>query len=396
MKVTRHRPDFVLFLVVILLALIGLVAVYSASAIYAYKLQDSANYYFLRQLMFFVIGIFGMLFAMNTNYHLWYRLSRPMLVVTYLLLLLVIIPGVGHEINGARRWLFPSPLTFQPTEIAMITINLYLAYLLTKKGERISDPKASFWPSIILVIIGFVLIIAEPDMDTAVTFAGGPFLIMFVAGVPWKHLRNTFLLAVVASVPLALMGYRGDRIYAYLDPFKYMQGDGYQIVQSLFAISTGGWTGRGLGHSIEKFSYLPEAHTDFIFAIFSEEWGLIGGLFLLVLYGVVIWRGIQIALNVKEKFAQLTAIGITSVIAMAVFFNVGSVTGLLPVIGVPLPFISYGGTSLLIKLFMMGILLNISRYTYKPGTVDPSQASGTSPRIKHGANIDMKTSRFDT
>ncbi|KEO82123.1 putative lipid II flippase FtsW [Tumebacillus flagellatus] len=393
MKVTRHRPDFVLFLVVILLAMIGLVAVYSASAIYAYKMQDTPNYYFLRQLMFFVIGTFGMLFAMNTHYQMWYKLSRPMLLVTYLLLVMVFVPGVGMNVNGAYRWISLGPFSFQPTEIAMITINLYLAYLLTKKGDRVSDPKASFWPSVILVVIGFGLIILEPDMDTAITFAGGPFLIMFVAGVPWKHLRNTMLLAIITSVPLALMGYRGDRIWAYLDPFKHMDGDGYQIVQSLFAISTGGWTGRGLGHSIEKFSYLPEAHTDFIFAIFSEEWGLIGGLFLIVLYGVVIWRGIHIALNVQDKFAQLVAIGITSVIAMAVFFNIGSVSGLLPVIGVPLPFISYGGTSLVFKLFMMGILLNISRYTARPEEIAllPSSA----PRIKHGANIDLKTSRFD-
>lgn len=396
MNVTRHRPDFVLFLVVILLALIGLVAVYSASAIYAYKMKDTPDYYFLRQLMFFVVGMFGMLFAMNTNYRLWFKLSRPMLLVTYLLLGMVLIPGVGMNVNGANRWIGLGPLSFQPTEIAMITINLYLAYLLTKKGDRVNDPKASFWPSVILVVIGFILIIAEPDMDTAVTFAAGPFLIMFVAGVPMKHLRNTFLLALAAAVPLALMGYRGDRVKAYFDPFSFMDGDGYQIVQSLFAISTGGWTGRGLGHSVEKFSYLPEAHTDFIFAIFSEEWGLIGGLFLIALYGVVIWRGIYIALHVQDKFAQLTAIGITSVIAMAVFFNIGSVSGLLPVIGVPLPFISYGGTSLLLKLFMMGILLNISRYTAKPGEIHNEQIPASAPRIKHGATIDMTRSRFDT
>lgn len=230
-------------------------------------------------------------------------------------------------------------------------------------------------------------------MDTAVTFAACPLIVMAVAGVPKRYMLSTVAVGVAVSLPLAMFGYRGDRIATYWDPWRFIDDDGYQIIQSLYAIGSGGWTGRGLGHSIEKFSYLPEPHTDFIFAIFSEEWGLLGGLFLITLYGLLIWRGIHIATHVQNRFASLVAIGITSMIAIAVFLNIGSVTNLLPVIGVPLPFISYGGTSLILKLLGMGILLNISRYTMK----DTSQRrSLPQPEIQPGATIPLKTSRFDT
>lgn len=365
MKLNRHRPDFALFLTVILLVLTGLVIIYSASTIFSLKQTNSGttDFYFLRQLTWVVIGFFVMLFTMNIPFTVWQRLSKLFLLGAYILLTLVLIPGIGDEINGARRWIDLRFTSFQPSEMAMIAIIIYLSYLLSKKQDRIHEAKASFWPSMILISYGFVMIMLEPDMDTAVTFALCPFAIMFAAGVPFKYLRNTAVAGIALLIPLALYSYRGDRIASYFDPWSDKQGDGYQIIHSLYAIATGGWTGRGMGHSIEKFSYLPEPHTDFIFAVLSEEWGFIGGVFLIALYGTLIWRGIHVATHSQNRFAGLVAIGITTMIALPAFFNIGSVTKLLPVIGVPLPFISYGGTSLLVKMFAMGILLNISRYT---------------------------------
>ena len=393
MKATRHRPDFLLFLVVILLSLIGLVSIYSASTILSFKQYDgNTSHYFTRQLFFVVVGLFGMLFTMNIPFKTWYKLARPLFLLSYFLLGMVLLIGVGA--NGARRWIDFGAFTFQPSELAMLAIILYLSYLLTRKQERISEAKASFWPSVVLIGIGFGLIMLEPDMDTAVTFALCPLIIMFVAGVPFKYLRNLSILGLVVCVPLALVGYRADRIWSYWDPWKYVQDDGYQIIQSLYAIGSGGWTGRGLGHSIEKFSYLPEPHTDFIFAILSEEWGFIGGLFLIGLYAILIWRGIHIATHVEDRFASLVTIGVTSMIAIAVFINIGSVTNLLPVIGVPLPFISYGGTSLLIKMFGMGILLNISRYTVKESEL--RDEATTKPVLRSVNPAPARTSRFDT
>ena len=392
MQATRHRPDFLLFLVVILLSLIGLVAIYSASTILSFKQYNGdTNHYFLRQLFFVVIGLFAMLFTMNVHYQTWYRLSRPLFLLSYFLLGLVML--IGINVNGAKRWVGIGSFTFQPSELAMLAVIIYLAYLLTRKQDRIHEAKASFWPSVILVGIGFVLIMLEPDMDTAVTFALCPLIVMFVAGVPFKYLRNLTILGIITCVPLSLVGYRGDRIWSYWDPWKYIQSDGYQIIQSLYAIGSGGWFGRGLGHSIEKFSYLPEPHTDFIFAILSEEWGYLGGAFLIVLYAILIWRGFYIATHVQDRFASLVAIGITSMMGIAVFTNIGSVTNLLPVIGVPLPFISYGGTSLLIKMFAMGILLNISRYTVKESELLQESPKGA---LRSVDPAPVRPTRFDT
>jgi cell division protein FtsW len=398
MKETRHRPDFILLFVVILLTFIGLVAIYSASTIVSYRIfEKDTDHIFLRQLIWVVLGLFLMVFAMNIHYRVWFRLSRLILLSSYFFLGLVLIPGVGIVINGARRWLSYGGLSFQPSDYAMFGIIIYLAYLLTKKQDRIENPKASFWPSMVLIGIGFLLIMLEPDMDTAITFAACPFLMMMLAGVPKRYTRMTIVLAVLALLPLALVGYRGERIWAWFDPWAYKDTIGYQVIQSLYAISTGGWTGRGLGHSVEKFSYLPEPHTDFVFAVLSEEWGFIGGLFLIALFAVLIWRGIYIATHVRDRFAALVAVGFTTMIGIATFFNIGSVSGLLPVIGVPLPFISYGGTSLLIKMIAMGILLNISRYTVEEDALwtDP----GTGARKKapmQGATIPLRgSSRFD-
>ena len=394
MKATRHRPDFLLFLVVILLSLIGLVSIYSASTILSFKQYDGdTSHYFMRQLFFVAIGLFGMLITMNIPFQTWYRLARPLFLLSYILLGLVLAIGLGKEDWGARRWISLGSFTFQPSEFAMLAIIIYLSYLLTRKQDRITEAKASFWPSVVLIGIGFGLIMLEPDMDTAVTFALCPLIVMFVAGVPFKYLRNLSILGIITCVPLALVGYRGDRIWSYWDPWKYVNDDGYQIIQSLYAIGSGGWTGRGLGHSIEKFSYLPEPHTDFIFAILSEEWGFIGGVFLIALYAILIWRGIHIATHVQDRFASLVTIGVTSMIAIAVFFNIGSVTNLLPVIGVPLPFISYGGTSLLVKMFGMGILLNISRYTVKESEMPKESPTGAVRPVKP---VPVRTSRFDT
>jgi cell division protein FtsW len=389
MKLTRHRPDFVLFFVIVVLVLFGLVNIYSASTIVALNTANNTAYYFVRQLIWVVLGLFVMLFTMKVPFLRWLKLSKPFMLGSFVLLPMAFL---FKGVNGAHRWINLKVLSFQPSELAMLSIILYISFLLSKKQDRILDPKASFWPSMVLIAVGAGLILIEPDMGTAVIFATAPFVVMCTAGIGKKYIRNTIVLGIAACIPLALMDYRGDRISSYLNPWAHEDGIGLQIIQSLYAISNGGWLGRGLGHSIEKFSYLPEPHTDFIFAIICEEWGFVGALFLIGLFAILIWRGYHIATHVPNRFAGLVAVGITTNIAMLAFINIGSVSSLLPVIGVPLPFISYGGTTLLVKMFSMGILLNISRYTTTEYT---SMVDKTAHGIGQGTTIPIRKSRFD-
>ncbi|MGZ4163377.1 MAG: putative lipid II flippase FtsW, partial [Tumebacillaceae bacterium] len=389
MKLTRHRPDFVLFFVVIVLVFFGLVNIYSASTIIALQSEKNTAYFFIRQLIWVFLGLFVMLFTMNIPFQRWMKLSKLFLLGSFIMLPMAFL---FEGVNGAHRWINLKVVSFQPSELAMLSIILYVSFLLSKKQDRILDPKASFWPSMVLIGYGAAVILVEPDMGTAVIFATAPFVVMCTSGIPKKYIRNTIIVGIAACVPLALMDYRGDRMSTYMNPWAHQDSLGLQTVQSLYAISNGGWFGRGLGHSIEKFSYLPEPHTDFIFAIISEEWGFVGAVFLIGLFAVLIWRGIHIATHVPNRFAGLTAVGITTNIAMLAFINIGSVSSLLPVIGVPLPFISYGGTTLLVKMFSMGILLNISRYTTKEMS---SMADKEAHGLKTGATIPLSGSRFD-
>jgi cell division protein FtsW len=391
-KLKRHRPDFILLFVVLVLVSIGLLNVYSASMIWAAEnLNDaSPSYFFVRQLIWAIIGTIGMLFVMNVHYRFWLRLTKFALLGTTFLLVLVLM--IGHEVNGAKRWLGFGFLSLQPSEFSIFAVILYISYLLSKKGEQISHFKKGVMPSLIISVIPALLILKEPDMGTAALLIATVFSLLYSAGARMRHLFATFLFISVAAVYFIFSSsYRAKRITAFLNPWDPSNADNaFQIKNSLYAIASGGWTGQGLGHSIEKFLYLPEPHTDFIFAILIEEWGIIGAIVVIALFAILVWRGTMIATRIPDRFASLFATGITAMIGIAMIVNVGMVTGVLPVIGVPLPFISYGGSSLVIKLASIGILLNISRYT-----LEERLKLRTSPPV-HAVPQPIRRSRFDT
>lgn len=363
-KPARHRPDFILLFVVLLLVSIGLLNVYSASIIWASQhLQDTPSYFFVRQLIWALLGTFAMFFIMNFNYRFFLRLAKAGLVLSMVLLILVLL--VGKEVGGAKRWIDIGFLSMQPSEFAIFSVILYIAFLLTKKEEHLSDFKKGVLPSLIIAAVPAFLILIEPDMGTSFLLLSVAFCMLYSAGTRGKHLLMILSAGALAAIYFVLnKSYRSGRISAFLDPWNPVNKDSaHQLKNSLYAISSGGWTGRGLGHSIEKFLYLPEPHTDFIYAILTEEWGIIGATVVILLFAILIWRGTVIAARIPDRFAFLFSIGITSMIGIAAIVNIAMVIGLFPVVGIPLPFISYGGSSLFVKMISMGILLNISRYT---------------------------------
>lgn len=338
----------------------GLVMVFSSSYYVALTETDDSYFFFKRQLVAAVLGLLALIVVMNVKFTLYRKLIAPMLIVTVILLIAVFFM---EERGGAHRWIILPGFQFQPSEIAKITAIMYAAYIFSKKQDKLD----SFWRGLFppLMIIGglFVLIVLEPHYSSAFMLFTACMAVVFCSRARLRHL---FMLAVI-SVPiligfLLLRGYRLTRLETYLDPFADKMGDGFQIVQSLYAIAPGGWSGVGLGNSIQKMLYLPEAHTDFIFSIVAEELGLIGCSFLIVLYFLFLWRGMMIALRSPHQFGFLLAIGLVTLLGIQVFLNIAVATALIPVTGVPLPFVSYGGTSLLISMVISGILLNISRY----------------------------------
>jgi len=358
---------------VLLLLGIGLTMVYSASSVYALIHEHSTAYFFEHQLVAGVIGLLCMAIIMNIRFQKWSKVARLMLLVNLTTLFLVIIPHIGHsragDLTGGRRWLGVGNFLFQPSEIAVIGMIIYLAYILAKKTSILEDFKHGVLPVVIVAGIVFGLIVLEKDFGTALVVLGTSFCMIFVSGVPIRHIGKTVLLATPVVVLIALFpSYRRDRLISFFHPHAAASGLGWQLKNSLFAINSGGWFGRGLGQSIEKFLWLPDAHTDFIFAILAEEWGIIGSAIVIGLFAIVIWRGIMIANQVEDRFGSLLAVGVTAMIGVGVIINLFAITGLVPVTGIPLPFISYGGTALVFKLAAVGMLLNVSRYTVQKET----------------------------
>lgn len=360
---TRGKPDFLLLLIVFLLVGFGLVMVFSASYYIALTNTESGDsyYYFKRQLLAAGLGLFVLFIAMNFKFTTYRKLVAPLLLICVILLIAVFFTP---EIKGAKRWiLLPGGFQFQPSELAKIVAILYAAHIFSKKHDRLD----SFWRGLFppLVVIGtlFVLIVLEPHFSSAFMLFASSMVVVFCSRARIRHL----LILAAASVPvligfLMLRGYRLTRLETFFDPFADRLDDGFQTVQSLYAIAPGGWSGVGLGNSMQKMLYLPEAHTDFIFSIIAEELGFIGSSFLIFLYFLFVFRGIVIALRAPNQFGFLFAIGLVSLLGIQAFLNIAVATALIPVTGVPLPFVSYGGTSLLMNMAISGILLNISRY----------------------------------
>ncbi|SFD59270.1 cell division protein FtsW [Paenibacillus catalpae] len=364
MAKARSAPDVWMIVSIALILTIGLVMVYSASAVLAFHEFGDKFYYVKRQLIFAVLGIGALLFTMNANYLIWKNWAKAALLICFVLLIIVLIPGIGVVRGGARSWLGISSFGIQPSEFMKLAMILFLAKWLSEKQQTITHFTKGLLPPLGLVGLAFGLIMLQPDLGSGAVMVGAALILIFASGARIGHLAmlgSTGLLGLIALV--IAEPYRMKRITGFLDPWADPLGTGYQIIQSLYAIGPGGLVGLGLGMSRQKFSYLPEPQTDFIFSIVSEELGFIGGSALIILFMILVWRGIRTAISAPDTFGSLLAVGITGIIGVQVLINIGVVIGAMPVTGITLPLISYGGSSLTLLLTALGILLNISRYS---------------------------------
>jgi cell division protein FtsW len=357
-------PDYTLLVIIFTLLLIGVIMVYSSSAIWSeYKMNDPF-FYAKRQLLFAFLGLIAMYVMMNIPYHKWKDHSNLIIIICYIFLIAVLIPGVGMVRGGARSWIGVGAFSVQPSEFMKLGLIIFMAKMLSERQRYITSFKQGFLPSLLLVFVPFGLIMLQPDLGTGVVLVATCFVMIYIAGAKISHFVSLGVLGLVGFAGLIISApYRISRIQAFLNPWEDPLGDGFQIIQSLYAIGPGGLMGMGLGQSLQKFFYLPEPQTDFIFAILAEELGFIGGTFVILLFFLLMWRGIRIALNAPDLFGSLLALGVIGMLVIQVFINISVVIGLIPVTGITLPFLSYGGSSLTLTLLSVGILLNVSRYS---------------------------------
>ena len=364
-ELARGPIDLFFCLLVLLLTAVGLVMLLSASFPSAYydTKNNDPTYYFVRQGVFAVMGVAAMLFISKINYQRFRGFAKPLLYVSIVLLILVLIPGIGLTRNNATRWLGVGELlTFQPSEIAKVAIILYFSDSISKKKDKMRTTRYGVAPYLLWLVVVGGLVALEPHLSGAILIMGTGAVLMLVGGINWSWVIGAVGAAAGGLyVILFVIGYNTSRITYWLNPWEDAQGKGYQLSQSLITIGSGGLWGVGLGKSRQKFLYLPEERNDFIFAIICEELGLIGATAIMLLFAALVLRGYWIALHARDRFGALLVVGVTTLIAMQTFLNIGVVTGLLPTTGISLPFFSYGGTALSIQLAEMGIVLSVSR-----------------------------------
>ena len=362
----RGPIDLPFCLLVLLLTAIGLVMLLSASfpsAYYETKNNDPMHY-FTRQGVFAIMGVAAMFFISKINYQRFRAFAKPLLFIAIILLVLVLIPGIGQTRNNATRWIGVGELfTFQPSEIAKLAVVLYFSDSISKKKDKMRTTRYGILPYLLIMGVLAVLMMLEPHLSGTVLILGTGAALMLVGGIRWAWVGAAvgFVGGVAALMLTGVIKYGQSRIAMWQNPFIDPRGEGYQLSQSLISIGSGGLLGVGLGKSRQKFLYLPEEHNDFIFAIICEELGLIGATIIMLLFAALILRGYWIALHTRDRFGCLLVVGVTTLIAMQTFLNIGVVTGLLPTTGISLPFFSYGGTALSIQLAEMGIVLSVSR-----------------------------------
>lgn len=355
-----HRCDILLLSVVLFLVFIGVVMVFSASAIVSHEKFDTSYLFLIKQLIWTVMGVFLMLVLAKVDYNKLQKFSRPLMVFSFSLLVLVLLIGSGE----IKRWLKFGMMSFQPSEMAKFCLILYVADALDRKGSKLQDFKKGLLPILIVTAMFLILIYAEPDLGTAAILGLVILAILFMGGARLSHLLSLVLL----SLPLLYfaifhVAYRRERILTFINPWADAQRIGYQIVQALLALGSGGFFGKGLGASRAKLFFLPEPYTDFIFSIIGEELGFLGASLIIFLFVIIVWRGLRIATRAPNQFGNLLAAGITFLITFQAVLNISIVTACLPTKGITLPFLSYGGSSLVFSLMGVGILLNISRQT---------------------------------
>lgn len=364
LKSKMKAPDWWIFFSTMVLVCIGIIMVFSSSQYFTqYKPYEDIYYYLKRQLFNAGAGLIAMYIMYRLNYRIYKTLAWYIYFGVSIILLMLLVGSSGEEAGGAVRWMDLGFTTFQPSELAKISLVMLMAKILTEKQRKIGSFQQGFLPPFILMGITCVLVYLQNDLSTSVIIAGTAFVMMFCAGVRLPYLMGTVIVGSIGVAASILMtDFRMGRILAYLDPWSDPLDGGFQTVQSLLAIGSGGLTGVGLGAGGAKWYYLPERHTDFIFSVLAEELGFLGGGLVIALFVVLIWRGLMVAVNAPDLFGSLLALGIVSMIGLQAFMNLGVVTGLLPVTGITLPFLSYGGTSLMVSMASVGLLLNISRY----------------------------------
>lgn len=352
--------DIKLLFPVLFLVGVGIVMVYSASSALALKKYGTDYFFLKKQGLFALAGIVTLVVFTHVPYRLYRPLTYPLLILAFCLLMAIQLSDFGYSAGGSARWLRFAGLSFQPSEFARFALIVFLAYSMNKKQERIKEFSVGFLPHILVLGAFSILIMMQPDFGSVVLLFAITWIMLFVGGVRLIHLLSVLVVALPAGYFLMFHAeYRIRRIMSFLDPWQYQADEGYQITHSLMAFGTGGLWGTGIGKGYQKLFYLPEPHTDFIFSVIGEELGLYGVLFILILYTLVLWRGIVISRSTRDLFGAFLAIGLTTALGLQICVNMAVTLGLLPTKGLTLPFLSYGGTSLLISMASVGILMNI-------------------------------------
>jgi cell division protein FtsW len=380
--------DRVLLFGVLLLLGIGVVFVYSASSMVAMNRFGSHTYFLNRQIVHVLLAVLAIICCRHIPYSAYKSMAYPILAVAFLLLVTLYFPGLGHTAGGAKRWLRFSGVSFQPSEFARLALIIYLAYSMSKKQDRIKEFSIGFLPHVMVFCCFTLLILLQPDfgMVAIIALIGG--IMLFVGGVRLSYLLG----GLAAALPMAYYllihsGYRLKRLASFMDPWQHQSDAGYQVVHSLMAFGSGGVLGAGVGNGYQKLFYLPEPHTDFILSVVGEELGLVGISLVTVLYLLVLWRGIVIALKAEDRFAMFLATGLTAALGFQVTINAAVTLGLMPTKGLTLPFLSYGGTSMIVNAVAVGILLNIGAHPLSVASAGSAkrQRSGFAKRRRGGA-----------
>jgi cell division protein FtsW len=359
----KKRFDYILLIVALGLVAVGIVMVYSTSAIIAGDRFGDPYYFLRRQALYAAIGFALMILAMFLPYENLKRFAYPIFAVSVLFLIAVLIPGIGHRAGGAMRWLKIQTYSFQPSEFAKLGLIIFLAYLLAKKEEKIRSFSFGFLPPVLLSGLVIALVMKEPDFGAAFFLTAMVFLLLFVSGARVIYIVGALSMAIPVAYALLMNGgYRHKRLMSFIRPWEDPSGTSFQIIQSFLSFGSGGFFGLGLGEGRQKLFFLPAPHTDFIFSIIGEELGLVGAMVVVLLFFIVTLRGVQIGLSLGDRFGAYLALGITLMISLQAVINMGVVLGLLPTKGLTLPFVSYGGTSLIVNLIGVGILLHLSTH----------------------------------
>lgn len=382
---------------VLILAAFGSVMIFSSGAVLAARKYGDAFYFLKRELIYALLGLIAFTIALKVDYGVFRRLAYPLLLVSILSLAAVL--KVGSRAGGAIRWFRLGPLSFQPGELAKFALCVYLATLLARKAEKVRDFSVGFLPPLVVTGVMMGLLLKQPDLGTAVIFGLVALGLLFIAGTRTSYL----ILAVLVAAPvgwkfIVSTPFRMRRMLAFLDPWAFRRDVGYQITESLISVGSGGVTGLGLGDGRQKLFFLPEAHTDFILSIVGEELGLVGVSFVIVAFAVLVWRGLRAATRARDPFGTYLAFGISAMFGLQALINIGVVLGSLPTKGLPLPFISYGGTSLVVSLFMAGVLANVSARYPEPRDLlwwggRPPAGRAANKRVEHGPRLIVEVGR---